>query len=297
MEVGLNLSFAVKRWLEPEYLANMLREDLGVKYVQFTWDLLDPWWPSTYRDNLAQRWADAFRNEGLVLSGTFSGLASYTYPQLLAPTEELRGISLQYFKRAIDMTVAMGTDTMGNPLGGMTHSDAYNPERREAIYRRALESIRELASYGKTAGLKKILVEPTPILNEFPSTPQDCRKFMEDLDGSTDIPVLLLIDWGHALMKPFLKEDADVEVWLEQCHPYIDAFHLQQTDGILDRHWGFTTDGVISVSEIQDSLEKYGLDALISFLEAIYPFEMTDEDVFDDVKKSMQYLHDSVRRE
>lgn len=295
MKLGLNLSFAVKRWLEPEYVAKMLREDLDVQYIQFSWDIVDPWWPSAPRDALAKQWADAFRKEGLVLSSTFSGMASYTFPQLLAPTKEMRDISVQYFKRAMDMTAAMGTDTVGYPLGGMTHHDAFNHERREQIYHQALDLMHELASYAKTAGLSKILIEPTPVFTEYPSTPQECQRLMKDLDGTTDVPVLLLIDWGHALMESYLGEDANVEVWLRQCEPYIDSFHLQQSDGKLDRHWGFTSDGVVNVSEIQGLLQKYDLGSSISFLEAAYPIEMTDKAVLEDIKKSMEYLYGATR--
>ena len=45
MKLGMNLSFAVKRWLEPVQLANMIKNDFGLEHVQFTWDLIDPWWP------------------------------------------------------------------------------------------------------------------------------------------------------------------------------------------------------------------------------------------------------------
>ena len=50
MKLGLNLSFAVKRWLDPVELAKMIKEDFGVDHVQFTWDLIDPWWPQAQRD-------------------------------------------------------------------------------------------------------------------------------------------------------------------------------------------------------------------------------------------------------
>ncbi|NLB18581.1 MAG: sugar phosphate isomerase/epimerase, partial [Syntrophomonadaceae bacterium] len=45
-----------------------------------------------------------------MLDSTFSGMASYMFPQLLAPVTEMRDISVQYFKHAMDMTAAMGTD-------------------------------------------------------------------------------------------------------------------------------------------------------------------------------------------
>lgn len=42
MKLGLNLSFAIKRWQSPEYLAKLIKNEIGVQYIQFTWDLIDP---------------------------------------------------------------------------------------------------------------------------------------------------------------------------------------------------------------------------------------------------------------
>lgn len=43
---GLNTSFAIKRWPEPERWAALTRQ-IGVDLMQFSFDLLDPWWPAT----------------------------------------------------------------------------------------------------------------------------------------------------------------------------------------------------------------------------------------------------------
>ena len=90
MKLGVNLSFAVKRWLDPVKLAAIVRDRLGVTYVQYTWDLSDPWWPEARRDRVARGYASAFREAGLVVESSFGGLASYTYNNLLAPTDDLR---------------------------------------------------------------------------------------------------------------------------------------------------------------------------------------------------------------
>jgi len=158
MKIGLNLSFAVKRWLEPKFLSSMIRNELETRYIQFTWDLLNPWWPSRQRDKIAREWSQAFKKESLILTGTFGGLASYTYPQLMAPSAEQRKISLDFFKRAIDMSAVMESNSIGTPLGGMTHNDAYNEKKREEIYNIVLDLIRELATYAKKGGIEKIII-------------------------------------------------------------------------------------------------------------------------------------------
>ncbi|MDQ1143798.1 sugar phosphate isomerase/epimerase [Bacillus sp. SORGH_AS 510] len=290
MKLGLNLSFATKRWLRPEILAKMIKNDFNVKYIQFTWDLIDPWWPVEKRDVLAKQWSEAFKNEGLELKGTFGGLASYTYAHLLAPSSEQREIAVEFFKRAIDLTITMGTDTIGTPIGGMSHEDAINPEKREELYGFALESIREIAAYGKERGLKKILIEATPLDTEFPHSPEASVKLMKDLEGTTAVPVRLLIDWGHALFKPLLKDVADMALWLKECSPYVDAIHLQQTDGLLDRHWDFTSEGIITPELIKKVTKECDAEDIIQYLEVVTPFEAFDDEVYHNMKETMKIL-------
>jgi sugar phosphate isomerase/epimerase len=293
MKIGLNLSFAVKRWQTPELLAPMIRGELRTTHVQFTWDLIDPWWPAPQRDVLARRWAQALRREGLVLGGTFGGLAAYTYPQLLAPTPEQRRLSLEFFKRAVDMTAVMEADCIGTPLGGMSHEDAQDPGRRAAIYADVLDLVRELAEHAKKAGLTKILIEPTPLATEFPSDSQGSLRLMQDLTG-TAVPVKLLVDWGHVLFKPLLKQDADMDVWLAACLPHIDCFHLQQTDGQMDRHWSFARKGLLDPGLIRRTVERHHAADRIQYVELIYAFEDTDEYVYQDVLETMMLLQGTL---
>jgi hypothetical protein len=42
MVFGVNLSFCVKRWVTPDLWAPLVREDLGLDAVQFSYDLVDP---------------------------------------------------------------------------------------------------------------------------------------------------------------------------------------------------------------------------------------------------------------
>ncbi|MDR1835471.1 MAG: sugar phosphate isomerase/epimerase [Fusobacteriaceae bacterium] len=290
MKLGLNLSFAVKRWMKPEVLAAMCREIFDVNYVQFTWDLIDPWWPGDVRDEFAGQYARAFEKRGIEIGATFGGLASYSYPQLLAPDPKMRDVSETFFKRAIDLTRAMGVKAVGTPIGGMDYADARDPETRAALYREALERIRRLAEYGRQKGLDHMEIEVTPLITEFPHSPETSIRLMKDLEGSA-IPVKLLIDWGHALFKPLLKEEADISLWFKTCKDYIAAIHLQQTDGQWDRHWDFTNpDGTLTPEYIVEKTKEAGLENIVSYLEVVTIFEDDDDHVLDGMKKSMELL-------
>ncbi|MFA6856767.1 MAG: sugar phosphate isomerase/epimerase family protein [Treponema sp.] len=289
MKLGLNLSFAVKRWQEPDILAKMVREDFGITCVQLSWDQINPWWPDAARDRLAEKSAYAFRKEGITITSTFGGLASYSYGQLLSASEDERRISLDFLKRAVDMSVRMGVDTIGTPVGGMSNKDAYDPVSRQKCWQYAVDGIMSLAAYGAQQGLKEILIEATPLETEFPSTPDESVRLMKDLEGSA-VPVRLLVDWGHALYQPLLKEKADMELWLKTCRDFIGAIHLQQTDGKLDRHWGFSQEGLVTPGYIKTLAEKTGTEDIIQYLEVVPPFEAFDADVYREIQTSVTIL-------
>jgi sugar phosphate isomerase/epimerase len=276
--------------MKPENLAKMCAKDFGVRKVQFTWDLIDPWWPEQERDMLAHQYKESFENNGIEITSSFAGVASYTYGQFLAPTKAQRDVSLIFFKRAIDLTRALGIGVMGTPIGGMSYEDARNPKTREERYQGALSYLFELARYGKERGLSEILIEATPLLTEFPHNPAASIKLMKDLENRTDIPVRLLIDWGHATFEPLLKEEANMELWLRKCGPFVGGIHLQQTDGQWDRHWDFTREGIVTPALIKHTMYNSGMEDMVQYLEVVTVFEDDDDRVYDGIKKTMEYL-------
>ena len=113
---------------------------------------------------------------------------------------------------------------------------------------------------------------------------------MEDLQG-TEIPVRLLIDWGHALYRPLLGDEADIALWFRTCGLYIGAIHLQQTDGEWDRHWDFTKEGIVTPELIQKATADAGLDEITQYLEVCTAIEDDDDQVYARMKQTMDYLH------
>lgn len=289
MLIGVNLSFAVKRWLDPEQLAQICKQDLGVDHVQFTWDLINPWWPQDKRQILAERYRQAFDRQGIRIDASFGGIAAYTYAQLLSPTQIEREISLQFFKRCVDLTAELGAKIIGTPVGGMDHKDAFDPIRRQQRYQDLIGYIKQLATYCKDRSIEEIQIEATPLITEFPHSPAVSNQLIDDLQAA-DVKVSLLIDWGHALYKPLLQEEADMEWWLQQCGHNVGAIHLQQTDGLLDRHWGFDQDGLVTAEKIRQVADRTGTHHIPQYVEFIPPFEASDQEVLDRMKKTMYYL-------
>lgn len=291
--IGINLSFAVKRWPEPEAWATFIRKELELTLVQFSFDLLDPWWPEDLAGPLAARVRSAAEANGLTLHSAFVGLAAYTYNALLHPNLAGREATKRWFHRAIDRAAEMGARAVGGPVGGLSVLDAARPDTRRARYSDLLETLVELTDYAKSQGLEMLLIEPTPLPREIPWTVVEAKRLLADL-GETPVPIRYCLDVGHALYKPLYGQEARLEPWLAELREAVGLVHLQQTDGLSDSHWGFTRSGIVSPGEVVNTLQVTGLGDVPLVLELFYPFELSDEEVMIDVKESVRLCKEAL---
>ena len=288
MIFGTNLSFAVKRWVEPEAWAGVVRNDLGLDYAQFSFDIVDPWWPADLRASLAGRIRRACTAEGLTLHSAFVGLAHYTYNQLLHPTDEGRTAARQWYRNAIDFAGDLGVVCMGGPAGALSAAEAEDPVMRARRYDGLLTDLRSLSDHAKACGLQSLLVEPTPLTREFPWTIAGAVQMAEDLAGTTAVPIEYCFDWGHAIYQPLYGSAAATLPWLQALSAHIGQIQLQQSDGQLDRHWGFThDDGIVDPAAAAAEIRSAGLGDKPVFLEVFYPFEWTNQQVLDDMQRTV----------
>lgn len=292
MRFGTNLSFAVKRWVEPESWARVVRHELGLDLVQFSFDIVDPWWPVELRAALAKRIRQAAAAEGITVHSAFVGLAHYTYNQLLHPLPEGREAALRWYRNAIDFGADLEVECIGGPAGALSADDAANETTSRARYEWFLDALSDLSEHAARRGLKALLIEPTPLDREFPWTIDGARQLQADLEGRTAVPIEWCFDWGHAIYKPLYGKAADDTLaWLKALAPHIGQIQLQQSDGELDRHWGFThTEGIVDPHRVRSELEAAGLEDKPIFLEVFYPFEWTNEQVLADMKATMGVL-------
>jgi len=291
MKLGLNLGFATKRWQEPTELAELCAS-FGVKYFQFSLDYINPFWPEELCIEMATAYREAFAAKGLKFDSVFGGMGAYAYSQYLSYNEKVRDVMDTYHARAIDIARALGTTTLGISLGGMTQKDAYDPERRRAMYEDTIQRLIKLAAYGAEKGMTDIQVEPVPVFVEYPNSIASSLEMMKDLEGKTAIPVQIFLDWGHMLCKPFMKDECDMELWVRELSPYVGDMHLQQTDGQWDRHWDFRQEGIVTPELIKAVLTNTGKENSVQYLELCPAYEDTCENVLEGVRYSVNLLRD-----
>ena len=291
MVFGVNLSFCVKRWVTPDLWAPLVREDLGLNAVQFSYDLVDPTWPDKLLTRLASDIRKQTKASGVTVHSAFIGIAHYAYNQLLHPDAEVRDVAEAWLKRAYRFAANAGTQRVGGPLGAIaSRRDCREAESiPEADYQDLIARMHRLAEAAKAEGIVELYVEPTPMRREWPWTVdaggEDGRR-RGRRGGSVDV----LLDWGHGTFEPLYgRYRAGMAEWFETLGQKIGVIHFQQTDFQYDRHWDFTEPGRIDPQAAAALQRANGVEAPV-FLEVLYPYERDDASVLDAVKRTTSLL-------
>ena len=290
MDLGINLSFALKRWPEPAVWARIVREELGLELIQFTFDLLDPWWPERERAALAAEVRRAAADHGLTIHSAQLGLAWYTYNGLLHPAAAGRAVAREWWKRAAGTAAELGASAVGGPLGALSVGEAGDPETRRRRYNAVLDDAVAASEAAAAAGLRALLVEPTPLPREIPSSVAETRRLLDDLAGRTAVPVSLVIDVGHALYQPLYGPDATLGGWLEPLADAVGMVHLQNHDYRSDAHLGWPDErGGYDVdafaTEVRGAVEA---DVPV-VIELFFPFELADDEVLERTRTTVAH--------
>jgi len=294
MHLGVNLSFAMNRYAEPEEWVRIVTEELKLKYVQFFTDLLDPLFsPPSFRYRMCEKIKKLCKENSLKIHSVFTGTSPHCFNLLLHPEKEMRKFTLKWYEEAIKMSAQMDSSGFGSFLGAFSKKDLKNKERKESLTEELIEHWHYLASLAKKEGLKFLLFEPMSCEREIPSTIKETKWFYQRLNENSSLPFELCLDTGHGRRISGEAEDNNPYAWLEEFKDNNLVIHLQQTDRIASRHWPFTEDlnqkGVIQAEKVINILKNNKKDIFL-FLEVIYPpFEPFDELIIDDLKKSVKY--------
>jgi len=250
-------------------------------------DLIDPWWPESDRAAMAARVREAAGRRGIAIHSVQIGLAGYTYNGLLHPDAAARGIAEDWWRRSIDMAAELGARAVGGPVGALSVADAASPERRAALYAEVVERLGHLAVHAAEAGLEALLVEPTPLPREIPATVAEARQLVADTSGGA-VPILFVLDVGHALYRPLYGEDASLVPWLSELSDSIGVLHLQNHDYRADAHWGWPdARGAYDPAGFFREVRDAGLEDVPVFIEVFSPFEQADDEIVPLIRSSL----------
>jgi sugar phosphate isomerase/epimerase len=279
MRLGINLCFAVNRLIEPEVWAEFIRADLGLDTVQFTFDMLDPWWPEVHRGVLVRRIRAAADAWDLVIDSACAGRAPSIPAGLLDPDPAARSIARRWWRRACDVATELGATAVGGPLGTLSPREAADPAARADRSRELLDSLEAITGYAAAAGLREFLIEPTPQARNYPSTIRQCLELLDGLRGRCPIPAGFTLDIGQALFDPRYGPQASAESWISTLGASIRMLRVDNSNRYGDPRWGWPHERGQGRAPIAASVHAAGLDDVPAILEICPRFGEDDEDV------------------
>jgi sugar phosphate isomerase/epimerase len=296
LHLGINTCFAVKRWPEPQRWLRIVKE-FGLDCCQFSFDLIDPLLDETVTAAYADTAREQAAAEGIFIHSAFTGLAAYSWSQLLHPDEAMREAAMRWYERAIDFTARLGASGMGGHLGAFSAQDAADEARQRLLLAELEQRLTTLSRYAAQRGLNFLLFENMAVPREWGYSIEQAQQLTGlALDG---VPLVLCLDLGHPCALHTGTASDDYLAWLNVSWPHTPILHLQQSDRTGDHHWPFTTacnaQGLVQAPAVLDALQHWPARDIYLFLEPIHPFEADDNIVLQDLHESVQYWRDAMK--
>jgi sugar phosphate isomerase/epimerase len=292
LRLGIDDCFAVKRWPQTREWGPIVRDRLGLRLVQHTFDLVNLGVDDPRR--LRQDLVDL----PLELHSTFTGLAAYSSNLLLHPAPDARHEAEAWYRSAIAWTALAGGKATGGHVGAFSVSDWTDSGARRERWSDLRASLDRLAAEARTAGLDHLLVENLAAARE-PSTMSMIRDLVTGGD-SQHVPIRLCLDVGHMCVPGTSGPERDPYAWLAAMGALATVVQLQQSDAGGDHHLPFTTarnaEGRVDADRVIDALGEGGVESCALMLEVIPAFEQPDDEVLDDLVASVDYWREALDR-
>jgi len=293
IRLGINTGFALNRFPEAEVWAKIVGEDLGLRTVQFTADLLNASLPDDIISYELAKIKEACKKYNVNIEHTFT--SAFTRVNHLAnPDEILRQYWVKWFKKFVDISVELGAVSLGSHFGILSVTDLENKDRREFITQAAIDGWHEIAKYAKEKGLKYLTWEPMSIPREFGETIEKTKELHARVNQGSPLPIKLCLDVDHGDVSSTNPDDTNPHKWLEALAYDSPIIHIKQSLKSKSGHHPFieeyNKDGKIVPQEIVDLIQKYGTkDTLLLFEFSFREREPFESLVLKHLKESVEY--------
>lgn len=296
--LGINTGFAINRFPEPDDWITVVADELGLRNVQFTADLLNPFLP----EDLVRREAETIRErcarKSIRVQTTFTS-AFTRVNHLMHPNPEIQQVWIDWFKRFFRLSRDLGAEGGGSHFGIMSVRDNADPAIRERRVRQAVDAWRELSEYGAEIGFDYMIFEPMSIPREVAETIPATRDIMDRCAKDFAIPMLLCLDVDHGDLQSTDPDDTDPHAWIRAFGKESPCIHIKQSLREKGGHYPFTAQynerGKIIPSEILATMRDAGIEKCTLLLEISHRERWpSDYSVVQDLKESVEYWRPAV---
>lgn len=292
--LGINMGFAINKYIEPEVWGRIVDEELGLHYIQMVADLINPFWDGEYIKSQVKRIKNVTRMRGIEVESMFTS-AFTRVNHLMNPDEGARDMWYRWFEHFLEIGSELGARNAGSHFGIMTFDTYENKEKREYVLNKGIEGWQKLSWRAKELGYKELIFEPMSVPREMGNTVTGARYLMDRVNEDSGIPMKICLDVGHA---PDPSE-RDPYVWVKALGADSPVIHLQQTVMNRSNHSPFTEeynrDGIIERQKLMDCVRESGCkDALFAF--EISHREHCDYEgrIIPDLKASVDYFREVI---
>lgn len=298
VKLGINTGFAVNRFPEPEAWVRIVGEELGLRYVQFVADLLNPFLPYRVIRDQVRKIKNLARKYRMIIDTTFTSMFTRVN-HLMHPDPLVRDAWFQWYKDFLYMSADLGVRGAGSHFGIMSVTDMEDEVRREIVTETAIDLWIELSDIAADLGLEFLMFEPMSIPREMASTIADTWDLYERVNDEPGVPIKLCLDVDHGFSLSGDPRDSDPYAWLEEFGKLSPVVHIKQSLTDKGGHWPFTAEynerGKIEPQKVLSALERSGADDVVLLLEIShrerYPAEGR---VISDLKESVEYWRQYV---
>lgn len=292
--LGINLGFAINKYIEPEVWSDIVANDLGLHYVQMVADLLNPFWDKEYLCDQIKRINKAAQKNKIVIESFFTS-AFTRVNHLMNPDETARKMWFNWFERFLEMGSEMGVRNAGSHFGIMTFRTYENKEKYEFVLNKAVCAWQELSFRAKELGYQELIFEPMSVPREMGNTIARARQLMDRVNENCGVPMKICLDVGHA---PDPSE-RDPYLWVKALAADAPVIHLQQTVRDRSNHSPFTEeynrDGIIQRDKLMRCVKEAGCT------DALFAFEISHREhcdfenrIIPDLKASANYFREVI---
>ncbi len=296
--LGVNTNAFVNRIVEPEALVRTVVEEIGLRRIQLTPEILSPDWPGRVVAAQVRRWNAACEQHGARITTTFTG--NYTrLNSLCHPDPDVRAHWRAWLERLIDITADLGAAATGSQIGILTYADDRDPARRAARFAEARDHWHALAARAKGRGLACLMWEPMSISREFGQTIEACKRDHAALNDGSPLPILINADIDHGDVTSPDPADTDPYAWAEALATLSPVVHIKQSSMDKGGHRPFTAEynakGRVIPERLIQALEKGGgTDNELVFEFTFREREPTDSEVVAALKESVDFWRGHV---
>jgi len=300
LRLGINTEFATNRFPEPEIWSRIVGEELGLKYVQFVMDLLNPFLPKIAIDREVKKIKKYVRKYDIKIDTTFT--STFTrINHLMHPDALQRKVWFNWFKRWFKISAKLGARGSGGHFGIMSVTDFNDEWRRKFLIKEAISSWRKLARFGAKLGFEFLVFEPMSISREMACTIDSTKELLERVNGDNlPIPIRLCLDVDHGNASSPDPRDRDPYAWLRELAQFAPVIHIKQSTKDKTGHWPFTEEynkkGIITPPRVIEAINASGAKDVVLLFEIShrerYPMEYQ---VIDDLKESVEYWRKYIK--